>query len=590
MLTLLALSTALAADGPDLPPLLQLKFDDEALARLVDDQLTGQEDLSEVRGILASYGVTVTPLHGPQADRMVARAAARSGRAQPDLRGTYRVREPLTEWERNALVAELEDAAHIDWVQVTPAAPPPPADFAPTTPDYLPNQAVHVPASGGLDGPLVQLWSSSVRISDVEYGWETDHEDLEDADITPEPGAVVPGWVASYGWDSHGTAALGELAAVDNGYGTSGLAANARFGTYPEYTNAAGSRRAAAIVSAASDSDPGDLILLEMQTVGALGNYAPAEYDLSVFDATAVAVDAGVIVVAAAGNGAEDLDDPAYAAYHARGDSGAIIVGAGTSNTAHDRLFFSTYGARVNVHAWGENVFTLGYGDYALLGGDERQAYTSVFSGTSSASPIVTGAAAAVSGYAIDSFGAALTPRGVRQVLADTGIAQGSGGSIGPFPDVGAAIAVLDLDADLHASSVYGGLDCDDTDPDISPDATDDTADGIDQNCDGIDGPPMTLTLDPPVVGSPWGWSVSGATPSTNVALIRGRGTGSNQVAGCDIDLDSPKGLDQLTTDALGDGSDDVTLPAQASGKTMWVQALERTTCRVSDPQMVVLP
>ena len=58
-------------------------------------------------------------------------------------------------------------------------------------------------------------------------------------------------------------------------------------------------------------------MLLEMQTIGANGNYAPAEYSPAVWQVVKAATDAGIIVVAAAGNGNENLDAPGYASYRA---------------------------------------------------------------------------------------------------------------------------------------------------------------------------------------------------------------------------------------------------------------------------------
>lgn len=45
-----------------------------------------------------------------------------------------------------------------------------------------------------------------------------------------------------------------------------------------------------------------------------------------------------------------------------------------------------------------------------------------------------------------------------------------------------------DLDGDNFADAAAGGDDCDDSDPNISPAANDETVDGIDQNCDSFDG------------------------------------------------------------------------------------------------------
>ena len=133
-------------------------------------------------------------------------------------------------------------------------------------------------------------------------------------------------------------------------------------------------------------------MLLEMQTVGAGGGYGPAELDLAVWTVVKAGTDAGVVVVGAAGNGNQNLDSLSYVPYMNRGDSGAILVGAGSSDADHDKLWFSSYGSRVDVQGWGENVFTLGYGLFTSYGGDDRQSYTNDFGGTSSASPFIASA------------------------------------------------------------------------------------------------------------------------------------------------------------------------------------------------------
>ena len=94
-------------------------------------------------------------------------------------------------------------------------------------------------------------------------------------------------------------------------------------------------------------------------------------------------------------------------------DSGAIVVCAGVPPTNHfdidsnyqsigvprSRIWFSNYGKILNVQAWGWHVTTLGYGD-AQGGASENTWYTLRFSGTSSASPIVTGSVACLQGRA----------------------------------------------------------------------------------------------------------------------------------------------------------------------------------------------
>ena len=90
------------------------------------------------------------------------------------------------------------------------------------------------------------------------------------------------------------------------------------------------------------------MVLLEMQT-GAGGAPEAAE---GVWLILRVAADAKIIVVSAAGNGNQDLDGPDYDEFRSWGDSGSIIIGAGSSDIEHNKLSFSTFGERVNVHNW----------------------------------------------------------------------------------------------------------------------------------------------------------------------------------------------------------------------------------------------
>ncbi len=75
-----------------------------------------------------------------------------------------------------------------------------------------------------------------------------------------------------------------------------------------------------------------------------------------------------------------------------------------------------------------------------------------------------------------DNSNAAINPKATDQV--GDGIDQNCDGMDG-----------TDLDLDGFASEVSGGEDCDDTDQDINPDAEDLPYDGIDQDCDGEDLP-----------------------------------------------------------------------------------------------------
>ncbi|MBV9124598.1 MAG: S8 family serine peptidase [Planctomycetes bacterium] len=145
---------------------------------------------------------------------------------------------------------------------------------------------------------------------------------------------------------------------------------------------------------------------------------------------------------------------------------GAIVVGAGVPpanyfdaydffgmfppysriGTPRSRIWFSNYGRIVDLQGWGWHVTTLGYGD-AQGGPNENSWYTLRFSGTSSASPIVTGAVACLQGFARRRLGRPLTPSEVRDILKATGTPQVDdapraplGQHIGPLPNLAVAL------------------------------------------------------------------------------------------------------------------------------------------------------
>jgi subtilisin family serine protease len=229
---------------------------------------------------------------------------------------------------------------------------------------------------------------------------------------------------------------------------------------------------AGAIVNAASKLGPGDVILIELHARGGPDNrFLAMQHWDPVFAAIKTAVGMGIVVVEAGGNGGENFNRPEYAGKGLQTDAGAIVVGAGVPPTnyfaafdgpkfgfpEHDRLghprsriWFSNYGDIVNVQGWGWHVTTLGYGD-AQGGTNPDHWYTLRFSGTSSASPIVTGAVACIQSYAKAKAGSPLAPATVRDILMKTGTPQVDdaprapvGQKIGPLPDLARALAEVD--------------------------------------------------------------------------------------------------------------------------------------------------
>jgi len=430
---------------PAHPHRLIVKFRDAVRARSTAQGLVSlaDADLSAINVIERGHAVRFSRLINlaqAKLDRLERRAARTSGVAQPDLAGMMIVHAPD---DRLPQVAnELNALDLTEFVYFQELMPPPPCDdIFPVTPLYHVMQGYHGP-NPGLN--MTAAWAlgntrgAGIKIADCEYGYNASHEDL--CNIIMEPGQTIHPDVVANGWDEHGTAVFGEMIGLDNDYGCIGLVPEAEALFFTERSVQEDFRRVTAIANALASVDAGDIVVLEMQITGPGGDYGPAELDPAVWTLVKSGTDAGIVVVAAAGNGAQDLDSPEYQEYRDRGDSGAIIVGAGSPDTLHARLWYSTYGSRVNVQGWGDWVFTLGYGDYAEHGGDKNQRYISYFGGTSSATPLVASACAAIQGLTEAISGIRLSPAELRELLIATGIPQGGGGGhIGPLPDVHAA-------------------------------------------------------------------------------------------------------------------------------------------------------
>lgn len=353
----------------------------------------------------------------------------------------------------DAAIAKLEADPDVEEAIAPPVITLPSAadDSCPIhTPSFESYQGYLGPAPHGIDAPAA--WRRGVRgggvwFADVEGGWNAAHEDLPGDRIVHVGGRPVPGW------QPHGTAVLGEVVGSDNGKGVVGIAPDIDH----VFTSSIGDASVAkAIDTAAERLRAGDVLLIELQGGGPRGRYVPIEYWDDNFAAILAATRRGVVVIEAAGNGGEDLDHAVYKRKFDRSkrDSGAVMVGAGAPPregfSDRERLDFSNYGSRVDVQGWGRKVATLDYGDLQRCADVADRHYTGEFSGTSSASPIVAGAAVLVESYARSKKGQPLTPAAVRDLLARTGTPQviaserGPIEQIGPRPDLARALGELD--------------------------------------------------------------------------------------------------------------------------------------------------
>ena len=239
-----------------------------------------------------------------------------------------------------------------------------------SAPDYMPQQGYLGNNVNGINAEAV--WSTynnhgeGIKICDVEYTFNYDHLDLPQVTvvgITPEDP-----WQGAGG--DHGTAVLGEMGSLNDGIGTTGIAYGSDFyfsgcyyGGMYQLENA--------LLETTEHLNPGDVVLIEQQIDGpnfsgqGQFGYVPVEWYQEFYDAIQVVVGQGIIVVEAAGNGQQNLDDEIYITdnwghypFYPGNGSGAIIIGAGavTSDTPRSTIWFSNYGSAVAVQGNGEDI------------------------------------------------------------------------------------------------------------------------------------------------------------------------------------------------------------------------------------------
>jgi len=279
-----------------------------------------------------------------------------------------------------------------------------------------------------------------MTVFDIEQGFNFQHEDL-----IQHNGSVIIGTPVESS-ANHGVAVCGIISGYKNNFGITGITPKAKInGCSFHNSGSPGHPRVGVTISRCSQlAKVGDILLLEMHAIGPNGKFIAMCFWPDNFAAIKFATEQGRIVIGAGGNGAENLDLPIYNRpgpgfpiewrnpfNRTLADDHGIIVGAGapppgTNGRNHgndgSRLDFSNYGSAVDAQGHGREVFSLGYGDAFNQG--KNRFYTATFSGTSSASPVVTGAINAIQGIRKAERKPLLTSFQARDLLRKTGTPQ----------------------------------------------------------------------------------------------------------------------------------------------------------------------
>ncbi len=464
---------------------LILKFAEDTEVRLHGNMLMSKsgKDISLATSILSgTSGLTIKRLFSRseaslETSRQTGQAMCNRQLADLNLYYILKLDESV---DAVGLIAQLNELVEIETVYPEPIPVPASEPSEPATPDFQYGQGYLEAAPGGIDA--YYAWGipgakgQGITVCDIEGNWVFTHEDLSKAhDDIHIAGSLIPEPL----WYNHGTAVLGQIAADSNGIGVTGITYEVDLRTV-----SIGSMSVSdAIDTAAASIDPGDIILIELQDAGPNGgNYVPVEYYQDAFDAISTASANGRIVVEAAGNGHQDLDDSYWYGQLFDPDyrhSGAIMVGAGTPST-HWPESYTNYGQRLDLQGWGSEIYTLGYGDL-YSEGDTAHWYTADFGGTSGASPIVVGSVAALRGACQHAYGDILTRDEIVDILQVHGTPQGNPSKhIGPLPDLRASLEsqLAVFTADTRLGNVPLTVQFDGNSPDTPLDWTWDFGDG----------------------------------------------------------------------------------------------------------------